>query len=237
MECDRALRQTHVVHALRIKSSTLGNMLEKPLVIVVCVIAIGCNRDKPAPAKVQALPSATTLPAPQLAASEKPVILLYQDSSSGNPQAPRGQVITAVWSDGRIVWREKGALLQSRIDTKKIDALLQRLHREGVFGDGKGYYGNVGPDSSFDVIEVRLAGRELVMNSWHDGFEKNPKLVVTSHGAESLDGRSRNAVLAAEPPEYQRFRRVWSDIRSTAASWTPSQGDPFTGSVPVGRGG
>jgi hypothetical protein len=212
-------------------------MSAKPLILIVCLVALGCNGDQPAKAMVQALPSATTLPAPTLAASEKPVILLYQDSYSGNPQAPREQVTAAVWSDGRIVWRANGALLQSRIDTKKIDALLQRLHHEGVFGNGKAYYGNTGPDSSFDVIEVRLADRELVMNSWHEGFEKNPKLVVTSHGVESLEGRDRNAVLAAEPPEYQRFRGVWSDIRSTVESWTPSEGDPVAGSIPVGRGG
>ena len=210
-------------------------MSAKPLVLIVCVIALGCNRDKPA--KVQALPSETTLPAPALAVSEKPLILRYEDSYSSNPQAPREQVTTAVWSDGRIVWRANGALRQSRIDTKKIDALLQQLHREGVFGGGKAYYGNTGPDSSFDVIEVRLADRELVMSSWHERFEKDPKVVVTSHGVESLDGRNRNAVLAAEPPEYQRFRRVWSDIGSTVESWTPSEGEPFTGSVQVRRGG
>ncbi len=212
-------------------------MSVKPLILVVCLLALGCNGDKPAPAKVQALPSATALPAPALTVSEKPVILLYQDSYSGNLQAPREQVTTAVWSDGRIVWRANGALLQSRIDTKKIVVLLEALHREGVFGEGKAYYGNTGPDSSFDVIEVRLADRELVMDSWHEGFENNPKLVVSSHGVESLDGRNREAVFAAEPPEYQRFRRVWSDIRSTVESWKPSEGDPFTDSIPIGRGG
>jgi hypothetical protein len=210
------------------------------LAAAACLIGlIGCNGDKSgsAPTKVQALPSATTLPAPTLAASEKPVILLYQDSYSRNLQAPREQVASAVWSDGRIVWRANGTLLQSRIDVKRIDDLLQRLHRVGVFGHGKAYDGNTGPDSDFDVIEVRLADRVLQMNSWHEVFEKNPKLVVTSHGVESLDGRDRSAVLAAQPPEYQHFRRVWSDIRATVESWTPSEGEAFTGAIPLGRGG
>lgn len=212
-------------------------MSANPLILIICLVAlIGCDVDKTAQAKVQALPSATNLPAPALAASEKPVILLYQDSYSGHPQEPREQVI-AVWSDGRIVWQANGALLQSRIDTKKIDALFQRLHREGVFGDGNAYYGNTGPDSSFDVIEVRLADRQLRMDSWHEDFEKNPKLVVTSRGVESLEGRNRDAVLAAEPPEYRRFRRVWLDIQSAVDSWIPSGGDPFTGTIPVGRAG
>jgi hypothetical protein len=219
-----------------------------------CLMAlIGCSREKPAPAqvqalpsattlpalaptRVQALPSATTLPAPTLAASDRPVILLYQESHSGDPGMPRQQVTTAVWSDGRIVWRANGDLLQSRIDVKKIDELLQRLHRQGVFGDGKAYYGNTGPDSSFDVIKVCLADRQLEMNSWHDAFETDPRVVVRSRGVESLGGRNRDAVLAAEPPEYQRFRQIWSDIRSTIESWTPSKGEPFTGTIVVGRG-
>jgi hypothetical protein len=126
---------------------------------------------------------------------------------------------------------------RARIDAKKIDELVQRLHRDGVFGDGKAYYGNLGPDSTFDVIDMQLPDRRLQLRSWHEVFEENPKVVVTSRGVESLEGRDRDTILAAEPPEYRRFRRIWFEIRSTVQSWVPLEGEPFTGTVPIDRGG
>ena len=216
-------------------------------IFVLCIVALtGCGRGdhptasatKPAATEVQALPSATTLPAPTLAASDHPVILIYLDTGFlNNPDRPPSRLDVAVWGDGRIVWDANGSPLQARIDAKQLDALLQRLHRDGVFGEGKTYYASWGPDSAFEVIDVRLPDRRLELHSWHELFEKNSELVVTSEGVGSLDGRDRDAVLAAEPQEYQRFRRVWSDIRSTVKSWIPAQGEPFTGTVALGRDG
>ena len=196
---------------------------------------LGCGRDG-AP-RGQALPSATTLPPPTLADSETPVILIYQAGGFSDPQVLTERVRTAVWSDGRIVWSADGSLREARIDPRQIDGLLQRLHRDGVFGDGDVYQAHFGPDSTYDVIDVRLPDRRLQLLSWHEGFEQNPKLVVTSKGVESLEGRDRDAVLAAEPAEYQRFRQVWSDIRSAVDSWRPARGGPFAGSVAAPDGG
>jgi hypothetical protein len=214
-------------------------MLANRLIVTLfCLFALaGCGTKKQSPSPVQALPSATTLPAPVLAVSEKPLILIYRDSYGDDPQAPHDQIYTAVWSDGRIVWRVGGSMRQARIDPKKIDELIQKLHRDGVFGDGKAYYGNVGPDSTFDMIDVQMPDRRLQISSWHEVFEQNAKSVVTSRGVEALEGRDRDAVLAAEPPEYRRFRRIWSEIRTTVRSWVPSTGEPFTGTVPIDRGG
>ena len=192
----------------------------------------------PAPAQVQALPSASTLPAPTLVASEQPTILFYAGGFGGLAgTSPAQPLEVAVWGDGRIVWRQNGSLLQGRVDPGKIDALLQRLHREGVFGSGAVAYVNYGPDSRFDVVELRLPDRTLKLESWHEGFEQNPNLVATSHGVMALEGRTREAVLSAEPAEYLRFRRIWSDIRSTVRAWTPAEAQPFTGTVPTAPGG
>jgi hypothetical protein len=182
----------------------------------------------------RALPEQTTLPPPVLSASEKPVILIYREAGF-NPNVPPYEVISAVWGDGRIVWRANGGLLQSHIDVKKIDELLQRLHCEGVFGNGTAGYMKTGPDSANDVVEMALPDRTLRLVSWHELFEKNPGIVVTAQAIEALNGRDRSAVLAAQPPEYLRFRRIWSDIRSTVESWIPPAGSPFEGEIPVGR--
>src|SRR4051812_31243013 len=107
------------------------------LITALSLIALlGCDGKSRPAMKARELPSATTLPAPALTASRTPVILIYADSYSLNLQTPRDQVEAAVWGDGRMVWRARdGSLLQADIDTSKIDDLLQRLHRQGVFGD------------------------------------------------------------------------------------------------------
>src|SRR5262249_5273764 len=106
------------------------------------------------------------------------------------------------------------------------------LHAQGVFGNGKTYYGNFGPDSSYEVVLVRLSDRELRLLSWHDLYADNPKVVVTSRGVEALEGRDRDAVIASEPEEYKRFLLVWSEIRSAVRSWQPASGKAFSGTVP-----
>jgi hypothetical protein len=126
---------------------TLGNMSPNPPIAIFALLAVvGCGGDKSGP--TNGLPSATTLPVPTLVASDTPVILLYEDMSGGlKGDEPAQPLEVAVWGDGRIVWRENNSLLQGRIDPKKIDELLQRLHREGVFGNGMVEYNNFGPDA------------------------------------------------------------------------------------------
>lgn len=209
------------------------NMSAKPTTLICLIALIGCDGGMPGPTTVPAqetvrsLPSATTLPRPVLAHSEKPVILIYR-YITGGWEVSRQEVTIAVWNDGRIVWRKDDGLLQSHIDVKQIDALIQRLHDEGVFGDGSSYYGNFGPDSSFRVIEVTLPDRQLKMASWHEAADGSTNVVATARGLEVLEGRDRNAVLASQPPEYLRFVRIWSEIRSTVDSWIPVDGEPFT---------
>jgi hypothetical protein len=67
--------------------------------------------------------------------------------------------------------------------------------------------------------------------------ERSQTIVGTTRGIEALEGRNCQAVLAAQPPQFLRFRRIWSDIRLTVKAWRPEKGEPFTGTVPLGRGG
>jgi hypothetical protein len=181
----------------------------------------------------------TPLSAPTLVASENPVILLYGEGYGIDVRATTKEepVEVAVWGDGRIVWRENNNLLQGRVETTKIDELLQRLHNDGVFGTGAVEEAHYGPDAYFDVVEIRLPDRTLRLASWHEAFEANPELIATSFGITSLGGRDRDAVLAKEPAKYVRFRRIWSDIRATVKSWRPAHGGPFNGKIPVGGRG
>jgi hypothetical protein len=181
---------------------------------------------------VQMLPSVSMLPTPTMGASDHPVFAIYEERF-GRLSQPGRQIHVAVWHDGCILWRSESGMRRGQVEPSKLVELLQRLHREGVFGDGTVYYGSFGPDSSYEVIDVRTPDRRLTLASWHDLFEKNEKTVATSHGIESLEGRNREAVLAAEPEEYRRFRRIWTEIRSTVQSWVPPDGEPFDGVVPL----
>lgn len=200
--------------------------------IGVCfLILTGCGRVSPS-ARIPALPSSTTLPSPILAASPEPLIVIYNDLFESPAVPPRKTVEIAVWGDGRIVWRASDALHQARIETSRIEQLLQQLQREGVFGDGNVEYNSFGPDSSFDVIDIRLPDRKLILRSWHENYT-NSGLVVTSRGVEVLEGRNAETIMAAEPAEYHRFRKIWAEIRDTVKSWRPANGDPFSGSIPI----
>lgn len=202
--------------------------------IVLGALMAGCTPEKPPPEPPKVLPAATTLPAPVLLASELPVLMIYRDALNTEPS--RNNLQCAVWPNGTIVWRDGRSLLQSRVEPAKIDALLQRLHAEGVFGDGNTYFANVGPESSvFDVIQIRLSDRSLKLASWHERFAQNPRVVVTSRGVESLDGRDPEEVLRFDAPEYYRFRKIWSEIRDAVRSWQPTRGEVFEGEVPIGQ--
>jgi hypothetical protein len=54
-------------------------------------------------------------------------------------------------------------------------------------------------------------GRYALMTSWHPR-EPGAKTVATSRGLEALDGRDPSAVLAADVPEYQAFRKLWQEL-------------------------
>lgn len=210
----------------------IGSM-QSCLMLAMLLLA-GCQNPKPPVVEhPPVLPTATTLLAPVRVNVETPILLIYRDSLN-SPVPPRDQVQVAVWGDGKIVWRIGKSMMQGRVAVEKIDALLMKLHEDGVFGDGHAYQAEIGPDAAFEAIEVRLFDRLLKMVSWHERFAQNPRLIVTAHGVESLDGRDPQAVMADQPEPYQRFRRIWAEIRAAVKSWEPTSGEPYDGIIIVG---
>ena len=69
-----------------------------------------------------------------------------------------------------------------------------------------------GPDSGYVEITVTNGEETIVVRSWHPLYEKNKKVVVTSSGVESLNGRNRDEVLKADKEWYREARRVFDSM-------------------------
>jgi hypothetical protein len=141
----------------------------------------------------------------------------------------------AIWPDGRIIWsrdRDRGGppYLSGRIEPKQVQALLDRFDRESVFDARSFRHSWFGPDSSFTTIWLQSGKQHTRLQSWHEGFEERPNLVALSTGITSLEGRTREEALRADTKEYQRFRRIWADLRAAIAALVPKQGEAYTGS-------
>ena len=161
------------------------------------------------------------------------IVICKSDWDLGSSRAGP-EIITALWSDGRIVWSATNAgapLLRGRFAPEKLTALLDGLENKGTFTNKMLARPYFGPDSAFLTISIDDGRRRLRMLSWHEPFEENTNLVATVNGIEPLSGRNRKEVLEHQPVEYQNFRRVWSDIRKKVAALIPQKGVPYSGAA------
>ncbi|MCX6853747.1 MAG: hypothetical protein NTV80_02455 [Verrucomicrobia bacterium] len=88
-----------------------------------------------------------------------------------------------------------------------------------------------GSDSGYVEITITNGDDAVVMRSWHTLFENNPKVVVTSHGVESLEGRVKDEVLKADEEWYREARRVFDGI----VKFTQSKAEQNGGEQPAAR--
>lgn len=152
-------------------------------------------------------------------------------ASSGTPN-----LILAVWDDGQLVWSEDrlhggSPYRTGQIAPKKLTALLSHMEQDGMFADKKLAQSNFGPDSQFTTILLKSGKHQLKMQSWHELFEENGKVVATKSGIVPLNGRRRLDVLQMQPPEYLYYRLVWGAIRASSSRLIPSNGKSVEGRV------
>jgi hypothetical protein len=174
--------------------------------------------------------------------AEAETIVAVYDLDWGRASPPRGpNLIAAVWGDGKVVWskdRVRGGApyLAGHIDPKKLTALVARLERDGAFADERLGRAHFGPDSQFTTVVVNSGKRRLKLESWHEVFETNEKLVATSRGIGSLDGRRREDVLREDTADYRHFRSTWDGIRAAIGDLIPKEGQATAGSLVVKDG-
>ena len=144
--------------------------------------------------------------------------------------------LTVAWRDGRIVWsrnQQSGGApyLTARIEPARITELLKQFEARGVFTKPGLRRSWLGPDSSSHAICLSSGNRQTRLATWHELFERNPKLVVVNGGVTSLDGRNRDEVIRNDTKEFQEFRRVWSDLRAAITALIPADGEPYSGAM------
>jgi hypothetical protein len=87
------------------------------------------------------------------------------------------------------------------------------------------------PDANSVVIEVEIGENKYRLASCHPFFERNPGLVVTARGVESLGTRSRSDVLINQPLEFQRGRKAFDPL-SAITSFVREEAKFFRESLP-----
>lgn len=155
--------------------------------------------------------------------SARPTIVVYvvveQNAFELQTKFIRLQIVMAVWSDGTMIYSknaiEGGApYYQKRVSRLELRRVLSCLEKHGVFSISgrKSYYG---PSSSFSCIYIANEGREILLKSWHELYEKNPKIIATQHGGmEALGDRDRHAVVLKWSSKYKEFREQWTLTRT-----------------------
>jgi hypothetical protein len=163
------------------------------------------------------------------------VAVFTEDWSLGSTNiGPR--FLTAVWPDGRIIWarnQQEGGppYLTAKIEPVKVQTLLEQFAKPGVFDKPGLRRSWFGPDSSFQVIWLQSGTNTTRLETWHELFERNPKLVVISGGVTTLNRRKREDVIRTDSKEFRDFRQLWTDLRAAVTGLIPADGRDYWGTL------
>lgn len=168
------------------------------------------------------LPRACALP-------EDPPVLSVIITSFGSA----GDVVTAVWADGTIVWskdQDDGGppYLTAKIDPAKTTAFLTKMEKDGVFKMKPADLSHFGPDATYHRIGLIHGKLYTELESWHELGERNPGVLATSTGLHyEVKKEERQKLVDADEPSYKAFRKLWKEIRDFTTSQIPAKGEPL----------
>lgn len=216
--CTQALTPGAIIDRLEIVRCYIAIVTGKPILrlvmIWVAAMAAGCSGAGP-----EVAASVISTRDDALNGTESAVIVVYDDSVLSGPSEESKVLRYAVWDDGRVSWRRGKDLDELRVDPTAVHRLIDEIGHAALMLDSLRATRYVGPDNPFTVMLIRLNGREVELASDHERLEGFGDVVVTSRGAVSREGRDSESVLAGEPDDYQRFRRLWNQVRQAVDSW------------------
>ena len=160
---------------------------------------------------------------------QEPVISYFTRSKTSLQEPrPRIQVLTVVWSDGRIIWsqdRLQGGppYFEAHIEKRTIRGLFDRLEREDLFNRSELNRPYSDPEAEASSLVIADGTRELSMTSCHELAELDPEIVATSQGLVHLEGKTREEVRADEQDDkYVLFRAAWDEAREGLLGLIPT---------------
>lgn len=159
---------------------------------------------------------------------------------STNGRAPH-RLIFAAWPDGVAIWSEDQTqggppYRTATLDPTRLEKALASLQQSGFFNDPALAQPKFGPDAKTTVLYARTKRDELKMQSWHELYESDGKVVATDAGLVPLAGHSRSDILRSAAPEYLYYRLAWSDIRRIASALVPAESKPAQGRLDIRAG-
>lgn len=152
------------------------------------------------------------------------------------PVDPSPGVLFMAWPDGTAIWSENpeegGPPFRiAKREPGKIVQFLAKLEKDRLFERDEDFLVQIGPDSSYHSIDVRSGKSHVEFISWHEIFETNPKLAVTSDGVVVLDGSKREDLMRESTKEYLDFRKRWDEVRRFAREITSKGGKRWEGTL------
>jgi len=163
-------------------------------------------------------------------AKDTPIIAVWREGGNSPLQSFGPYLIAAMWPDGRSIWSKDKILggapyYRGRISPEVLGKTLREFEADKAFSAPNMRRDYFGPDAIYTVIYLALPGHAFYRCSWHEISELNPTTVATSSGLASLDGKTREQVLAGDTQDYLNYRALWKRIREKVSSLLPRNGE------------
>lgn len=157
------------------------------------------------------------MPAEFIALGTNAPAVLWMEAVHGKVAGPEKFVFKAIWPDGRVLenWsldRPLSPANMRRADPAAVRTLLEDIGKTGVFASNALVRTSYcGLDAAYWVIELSINGRHCRLESWHNLWAENPKLIVVNGAVMAkpwlpIGKHYRNS------PEYSRFLETWELI-------------------------
>jgi hypothetical protein len=135
-------------------------------------------------------------------------------------------------NDGRTSTSGGPPYFERFIERGAVKNLILLLDHKGYFQRPALSRAYFGPDALTSAMVIASGTRALTLESWHELAELDSHVIATSHGLQSLEGRTREEVRAEEKDEdYILFRRAWEEIRSALLDLTPKEDEKSVDSM------
>lgn len=151
-------------------------------------------------------------------------VTMFSNALTVRPE-PLERPVVLLFDDGRVAWSEDAVKGGAPYRTAEpgpaaVEALQRAVAALDASTERTLTETRLGPDATYATLYVRaVGGRRVVMKSWHPR-DPQSRVVATSRGLVAREGRDPAAVLAADTPDYQRFRKTWDALESLLVGFT-----------------